>query len=80
MLGTDNIATDKFKQVTVIGDTVNTASRIGDLTKYFIVDALVSRETYNLVKDCFKFQKLHDKKIRGKKDSIQTYWLLPLNL
>jgi adenylate cyclase len=74
------ITTDNFKQRTVMGDTVNTASRIGDLTKYFIVDALVSKETYELVQDKFKFQKLHEKNLRGKKNSIHTYWLLPLNL
>ncbi|MDZ7719152.1 MAG: adenylate/guanylate cyclase domain-containing protein [Balneolaceae bacterium] len=74
------ISTENFKQTTVMGDTVNTASRIGDLTKYFIVDTLVSKETYDLVKDKFMFQKLHEKNIRGKKNSIHTYWLLPLNL
>lgn len=74
------ISTENFKQRTVMGDTVNTASRIGDLTKYFIVDALVSKETYDLVQDKFKFHKLHEKNLRGKKNSIHTYWLLPLNL
>lgn len=74
------ISTENFKQTTVMGDTVNTASRIGDLTKYFIVDALVSKETYELVRDKFKFQKLHEKNLRGKKKSIHPYWLLPLNL
>lgn len=74
------ISTENFQQTTVMGDTVNTASRIEDLTKYFIVDALVSGDTYKLVKEKFKFQKLHEKNLRGKKKTIQTYWLLPLNI
>lgn len=73
------ISTENFEQTTVMGDTVNTASRIENLTKYFIVDALVSEQTYELVRDIFKFRKLHEKNLRGKKDSISTYWLLPLN-
>ncbi len=74
------ISTENFKQTTVMGDTVNTASRIEDLTKYFIVDALVSKNTYKLVQENFKFQRLHEMSLRGKKKSIETYWLLPLNL
>lgn len=74
------IKTENFKQTTVMGDTVNTASRIEDLTKYFIIDALISKGTYDLVQDKFKFQKLPGKNIQGKKHKINTYWLLPLNL
>lgn len=74
------ISTENFKQTTVLGDTVNTASRIENLTKYFIVDALISKATYELVEDKFKFKMLEERDLRGIKKSIQTYWLLPLNL
>lgn len=40
-----NITTGKTTQLTVLGDTVNTAARIESLTKYFAVDILISEET-----------------------------------
>lgn len=73
------ITTKQLEQVTVLGDTVNTAARIEGLTKYFVVDVLTSEATYHILKQQFKFQKMPDKKIRGKSNPIPTYWLLPLN-
>lgn len=73
------IETNQLEQVTVLGDTVNTAARIEEMTKYFIVDVLVSDETYSVIEDKFSFQKMPPKSIRGKKKTIQTHWLLPTN-
>lgn len=73
------ITSGKITQRTILGDTVNTASRIESLTKFFSVDTLVSESTKNLLTDDLKFQKMPLKKLKGKERSVQTYWLLPMN-
>ena len=73
------ITTGNITQVTVLGDTVNTASRVEGLTKYFSVDVLVSETTRLRLDDRFKFQKMPMKKLKGKERKVQTYWLLPTN-
>lgn len=73
------IETHQLTQTTVLGDTVNIAARIEELTKFFVVDVLISEDTYHILKDHFKFQKMPEKKLRGKKNPFPTYWLLPLN-
>ena len=73
------IETHQLEQITVLGDTVNIAARIEELTKFFVVDVLISEQAYNIVSEQFKFQKMPRKKISGKKEEVTTYWLLPLN-
>ncbi|MCH2449902.1 MAG: adenylate/guanylate cyclase domain-containing protein [Gracilimonas sp.] len=73
------IKTNQLEQVTVLGDTVNTAARIEEMTKYFMVDVLVSDATYSVVRDNFSFRKMPLKTMKGKKKTIQTHWLLPTN-
>lgn len=74
-----DITTGRTTQLTILGDTVNTASRIESLTKYFAVDALISESTHNELSGNLKLQKMPIKKLKGKKQDIQTYWLLPTN-
>lgn len=73
------ITSGKITQRTILGDTVNTASRIETLTKFFSVDALLSESTKNLLSENLKLQKMPLKKLKGKERSVQTYWLLPMN-
>ena len=73
------IKTNQFEQHTILGDVVNTTARIEQMTKYFMVDVLVSESTYNETSDHFSFQKMPLKSVPGKKKLIQTYWLLPIN-
>ncbi len=74
------IETKYFTQTTIVGDAVNTASRIEELTKKLMVDIILSESSYELVSQDFKFQEMPSQKLRGKKLIIKPYWLLPLNL
>ncbi|MFO7848247.1 MAG: adenylate/guanylate cyclase domain-containing protein [Balneolaceae bacterium] len=74
-----NITTGVITQKTILGDTVNTASRIESLTKYFAVDTLASKDTVDRTGGSFKFQKMPLKKLKGKAQPVHTYWLLPTN-
>lgn len=73
------ITTGNITQNTILGDTVNTASRIETLTKYFAVDALASEQTVERVRNTFRFQKMPLRKLKGKESAVPTYWLLPMN-
>jgi len=74
-----NITTGRSTQLTILGDTVNTASRIEELTKFFAVDALFSETTRMRLNDRFSFRKMPLKELKGKNRKVQTYWLLPTN-
>ena len=73
------IKTAQINQKTVLGDVVNTAARIEELTKYFSVDILLSESSYQHIRDEYQLQKMSAKKLRGKDEEITTYWLLPMN-
>lgn len=78
-LAVGKITSGSITQRTILGDTVNTASRIESLTKFFSVDTLISESTKNLLSSDLKLQKMPLKKLKGKEQSVQTYWLLPMN-
>jgi adenylate cyclase len=73
------IKTAQINQKTVLGDVVNTTSRIEELTKYFSVDILLSEDSYQYVRDEYQLQKMPTKQLRGKEKEVMTYWLLPMN-
>ncbi len=64
-------------EVTIIWDTVNTASRIEWLTRKFKEKILISESTYNLIKDKTKFtiNYLWEKFLKWKKQKKKIYWI-----
>ena len=70
------IGTQEKLEYTVIGDTVNLASRIEATSKIFGADILISSATYESIKDYYHVQPMKEFKIRGKEQVQRIYAVL----
>ena len=68
-----NIGSQRRMDYTIIGDTVNLASRLQDLTKEFGVSILTSESTRAKVQDVFKFRSIGSIHVKGREQPVDAF-------
>jgi class 3 adenylate cyclase/CheY-like chemotaxis protein len=74
-----NVGTDDFMEYTVIGNTVNTASRLEKISKDKPNSIIISEHTYKLVKDSFQTSELKEVTLPKKNEIIKYCEVLGSN-
>ena len=73
-----NIGSRKRLEYTVVGDGVNTTSRLQTLNKEFGTTILISEATYQEVKDMVVCREMPASELRGKAGSVRLYEVVSL--
>jgi adenylate cyclase len=75
-----NIGSQRRMDYTIIGDTVNLASRLQDLTKEFGASILISGNTHLRVQHMCRVRPLGAVEVRGRQQSVDIYEVVDLEV